>query len=78
MSDGSGRVMRTELADLCITMVEEFNELLSSVSLNSRMGISSYFFEFCRHDKANAFSEGKQVIAKVHIKPGTKFHRTPQ
>ena len=40
MSDGSGRVMRTELADLCITMVEEFNELLSSVSLNSRLGIS--------------------------------------
>ena len=35
MSDGSGRVMRTELADLCITMVEEFNELLSSVSLKS-------------------------------------------
>ena len=35
MSDGSGRVMRTELTDLGITMVEEFNELPLSVSLKS-------------------------------------------
>ena len=35
MSDGSGRVMRTDLADLCITVVEETNELPLSVSTKS-------------------------------------------
>lgn len=40
MSDGSGRVMRTELADLGITVVEKFNELPLLVPLKSRMGLS--------------------------------------
>ena len=35
MSDGSGRVMRTDLADLGITVVEEINELLLSVPIQS-------------------------------------------
>lgn len=34
MSDGSGRVMRTELADLGITVVEETNELALSAPVN--------------------------------------------
>ena len=35
MIDGSGRVMRTDLADLGITVVEETNELPSSVPIKS-------------------------------------------
>ena len=35
MSDGNGRVMHTDLADLGITVVEETNELPSSVPVRS-------------------------------------------
>ena len=40
MSDGSGSVMRTELADLGITVVKEFDELLLSVPHKSRIELS--------------------------------------
>ena len=35
MSDGSGIVMHTDLADLGITVVQETNELLSSAAIKS-------------------------------------------
>ena len=35
MSDGSGRVMRTDLADLGITVVKETNELPLSVPVKA-------------------------------------------
>ena len=50
MSDGSGRVMRTDLADLGITMVEKTDELPLSVPIKLCEGDISYVFEFCRHD----------------------------
>ena len=55
MSDGSGRVMHTDLADLGITVVEKPNQLSLSVPIGSCECKWAYFFELCGHDGTITF-----------------------